>query len=59
MGSLHSALVALTGICVAVFVVAWIAGAVHFGVKGEAGSRGWARGLRRTLPQRALLIAGC
>lgn len=59
MGSLHSALVALTGICVAIFLVAWIAGAVYFGVKGEAGTRGWARGLRRTLPQRALLIAGC
>lgn len=59
MGSLHSALVALTGACVLVFVVAWIAGAVYFGVKSETGTRGWAHGLRRTLPQRALLIAGC
>ncbi|MBK3579158.1 isoprenylcysteine carboxylmethyltransferase family protein [Streptomyces sp. MBT65] len=58
MGSLHSALVALTGSCVAIFVVAWIAGAVYFGVKSEAGLRGWARGLRRTLPRRALLIVG-
>jgi len=58
MGSLHSALVALTGICVAIFVVAWIAGAVYFGVKSEAGLGGWAHGLRRTLPRRALLIAG-
>jgi protein-S-isoprenylcysteine O-methyltransferase Ste14 len=58
MGSLHSALVALTGICVAIFVVAWIAGAVYFGVKSEAGPAGWVHGLRRTLPRRALLIAG-
>lgn len=58
MGSLHSALVALTGICVAIFVVAWIAGAVYFGVKSEAGLAGWVRGLRRTLPRRLLLIAG-
>jgi len=58
MGSLHSALVALTGICVAIFVVAWIAGAVYFGVKSEAGLAGWVRGLRRSLPRRLLLIAG-
>jgi protein-S-isoprenylcysteine O-methyltransferase Ste14 len=58
MGSLHSALVALTGICVAIFVVAWIAGAVYFGVKSESGLGGWARGLRRTLPRRALLFVG-
>lgn len=58
MGSLHSALVALTGVCVAIFVVAWIAGAVYFGVKSEAGLVGWVRGLRRTLPRRLLLIAG-
>ncbi|MFJ5302370.1 methyltransferase family protein [Streptomyces sp. NPDC088350] len=58
MGSLHSALVALTGGCVLVFVVAWIAGAVYFGVKSEAGLGGWVHGLRRTLPRRVLLIAG-
>jgi protein-S-isoprenylcysteine O-methyltransferase Ste14 len=58
MGSLHSALVALTGVCVLVFVVAWIAGAVYFGVKSQAGLRGWVHGLRRTLPRRVLLIAG-
>lgn len=58
MGSLHSALVALTGVCVTIFVVAWIAGAVYFGVKGQAGVHGWVRGLRRTLPRRVLLIAG-
>ena len=58
MGSLHSALVALTGVCVAIFVVAWIAGAVYFGVKSEAGLAGWVRGLRRSLPRRLLLIAG-
>jgi protein-S-isoprenylcysteine O-methyltransferase Ste14 len=58
MGSLHSALVALTGVCVLVFVVAWIAGAVYFGAKSRAGLHGWARGLRRTLSRRVLLIAG-
>ncbi|WP_406453255.1 isoprenylcysteine carboxylmethyltransferase family protein [Streptomyces sp. NBC_01622] len=49
---------ALTGVCVAIFVVAWIAGAVYFGVKSEAGLGSWARGLRRTLPRRLLLIVG-
>ena len=58
MGSLHSALVALTGVCVLIFVVAWIAGAVYFGMKSQAGLHGWVRGLRRTLPRRLLLIAG-
>ena len=58
MGSLHSALVALTGICVAIFVVAWIAGAVYFGVKSEAGPAGWVHGLRGTLPRRVLLFVG-
>lgn len=58
MGSLHSALVALTGICVAIFVVAWIVGAVYFGVKSESGPAGWVHGLRRTLPRRALLLVG-
>ncbi|MET9082281.1 isoprenylcysteine carboxylmethyltransferase family protein [Streptomyces sp. NPDC004237] len=58
MGSLHSALVAVAYVCVLVFVVAWIAGAVYFGVKSRAGVRGWVRGLRRTLPRRVLLVAG-
>ncbi|MFE9452756.1 methyltransferase family protein [Streptomyces sp. NPDC006739] len=58
MGSLHSALVALTGACVLVFVAAWIAGAVYFGVRSEDGLGGWVRGLRTTLPRRVLLIAG-
>src|SRR5882757_605869 len=58
MGSLHSVLVALTGVCVVIFVVAWIAGAVYFGVQSGAGLGGWVRGLRRTLPRRALLIVG-
>ncbi|MER6219009.1 isoprenylcysteine carboxylmethyltransferase family protein [Streptomyces sp900105755] len=58
MGSLHSGLVALIGVCVLVFVVAWIAGAVYFGAKSQAGVRGWVRGLRRTLPRRVLLVAG-
>lgn len=58
MGSLHSFLVALTGCCVMVFLVAWIAGAVYFGLRSKAGPRGWLRGLRATLPRRVLLIAG-
>ncbi|MCB5906177.1 methyltransferase family protein [Streptomyces pinistramenti] len=58
MGSLHSVLVDLTGVCVLVFLAAWTAGAVYFGVMSKAGPRGWMRGLRRTLPRRALLIAG-
>ncbi|MEU9479992.1 isoprenylcysteine carboxylmethyltransferase family protein [Streptomyces sp. NPDC048191] len=58
MGTLHSALVAITVVCMVVFVAAWIAGAVYFGVKSERGARGWARGLRRTLPRRLLLVAG-
>ncbi|WP_262062547.1 methyltransferase family protein [Streptomyces sp. STR69] len=58
MGSLHSALVTLIGVCVAIFVVAWVIGAVYFGVKSEAGLRGWARGLRRTLLRRVPLVVG-
>ncbi|WP_433448397.1 methyltransferase family protein [Streptomyces sp. CA-142005] len=58
MGSLHSALVLIIGVCALVFVAAWIAGAVYFGVKSPAGPRGWVHGLRRTLPRRLLLIAG-
>ncbi|WBO61866.1 methyltransferase family protein [Streptomyces camelliae] len=58
MGSLHSALVVLIGICVLIFYAAWIAGALYFGVKSHAGVRGWWRGQRRTLPRRILLIAG-
>lgn len=58
MGSLHSALVALIGVCVLVFVVAWIVGAVYFGVKSRTGLRGWAHGLRHALPRRLLLTAG-
>jgi protein-S-isoprenylcysteine O-methyltransferase Ste14 len=58
MGSLHSVLVALTGVCFLIFVVAWSVGAVYFGLKNQAGLGGWVRGLRRTLPRRVLLIAG-
>ncbi|WP_189956642.1 methyltransferase family protein [Streptomyces alanosinicus] len=58
MGTLHSALVLITVACVVVFVAAWIVGAVYFGVKSQRGARGWARGLRRSLPRRLLLIAG-
>ncbi|WP_369393675.1 isoprenylcysteine carboxylmethyltransferase family protein [Streptomyces sp. CG1] len=58
MGTLHSALVLITVVCVVVFVAAWIAGAVYFGVKSHRGVRGWRRGLRRTLPRRLMLTAG-
>jgi protein-S-isoprenylcysteine O-methyltransferase Ste14 len=58
MGSLHSVLVAFTGICALIFVVAWSVGAVYFGVKSQAGLGGRARGLRRTLPQRIPLMVG-
>ncbi|MEV5880091.1 isoprenylcysteine carboxylmethyltransferase family protein [Streptomyces sp. NPDC052101] len=58
MGTLHSALVLITVVCVVVFLAAWIAGAVYFGVRSHRGVRGWARGLRRSLPRRLLLIAG-
>src|SRR5690348_15342446 len=58
MSSLHSALVVLIGVCFVVFVAAWLAGAVYFGVKGQDGPHGWMRGLRRELPRRILLIAG-
>lgn len=58
MGSLHSALVVLIGVCFVVFLAAWLAGAVYFGVKSQDGPRGWMRGLRRALPRRILLIAG-
>ncbi|MER6544344.1 isoprenylcysteine carboxylmethyltransferase family protein [Streptomyces sp. NPDC001250] len=58
MGTLHSALVLITVVCVVIFVAAWITGAVYFGVKSQRGVRGWARGLRRTLPRRLILSAG-
>ncbi|WP_043262784.1 isoprenylcysteine carboxylmethyltransferase family protein [Streptomyces sp. CT34] len=58
MDSLHSSLVALTGVCVLIFLVAWAVGAVYFGVKNHAGLGGWLRGMRRTMPRRVLLIAG-
>ncbi|MEU6419524.1 methyltransferase family protein [Streptomyces spiralis] len=58
MGSLHSALVVVIGVCVVVFGAAWILGAVYFGVKSQAGPRGWLRGLRGSMPRRLLLIAG-
>jgi protein-S-isoprenylcysteine O-methyltransferase Ste14 len=58
MGSLHSALTALTGACVLIFVVAWSAGAVYFRVKSRADKGRWARDLRRALPRRVPLILG-
>ncbi|MGW7489317.1 methyltransferase family protein [Streptomyces sp. NPDC054786] len=56
MDSLHSVVVALSGVCVVIFLVAWIVGAVYFGVKSQAGLGGWLRGLRRTMLRRVLLI---
>ncbi|MHC3474592.1 methyltransferase family protein [Streptomyces sp. 7R007] len=58
MSSLHSALVVLVGVCASVFVVAWIAGAVYFGVKSQTGPGGRPGGLRRGLLRRLLMIAG-
>ncbi|KOV61822.1 methyltransferase family protein [Streptomyces sp. MMG1121] len=58
MGTLHSALVLITVVCLVVFLAAWIAGALYFGLRSESGPRGWLRGLRRSLPRRLLLIAG-
>ncbi|MFI0904256.1 methyltransferase family protein [Streptomyces sioyaensis] len=57
MGTLHSILADLTGVCVLVLLVAWIAGAVYFGVLRKAGRSGWTRDLRRTLPRRVLPTA--
>lgn len=58
MGFLHSAVVALTYACVLIFLVAWIAGAVYFGVKSEKSVVGWVRGLPRTAHRRVPVILG-
>jgi protein-S-isoprenylcysteine O-methyltransferase Ste14 len=58
MGSLRPVLVALTGVCVLIFVVAWVMGAVYFGVKSHAGLGGRLRGLRHTGPREVPLVAG-
>ncbi|MFK0260231.1 methyltransferase family protein [Streptomyces angustmyceticus] len=58
MGFLHSTVVAVTDVCVVVFLVAWIAGAVYFGVKSRKGPAGWVRGLPRTLPGRVPVMVG-
>ncbi len=58
MGSLHSALVVIVAVCGLIFVLAWAAGAVYFGVKAHAGPGGWAGGLRRSLPRRAVPVLG-
>ncbi|MFJ2443271.1 methyltransferase family protein [Streptomyces sp. NPDC087658] len=54
MGTLRLALGALIGVCFLIFVVAWIAGAVHFRVKNHPSRADRERGLRRTL----LLVVG-
>ncbi|MGI5260989.1 methyltransferase family protein [Streptomyces angustmyceticus] len=58
MGLLHSATVAVTDVCVVVFLVAWVMGAVYFGVKGRRGLVGWVRALPRTLPGRVPVLVG-
>jgi protein-S-isoprenylcysteine O-methyltransferase Ste14 len=58
MDLLHSVLVGLTNVCVLIFLAAWVASAVYFGVRSKAGLRSWMRGLRRTLPRRVLLLVG-
>lgn len=58
MDSLRSALAVVITVCAAVFVAAWLVGAVYFGAKRGSGARDLARDLRRTLPRRVALIAG-
>ncbi|MFF3747683.1 methyltransferase family protein [Streptomyces kronopolitis] len=58
MGSLHSALAVLTDVCVLIFLVAWAAGAVYFGVQSQDGPGSWVRGQRRTLARRVPLFVG-
>ncbi|MFI5643281.1 methyltransferase family protein [Kitasatospora sp. NPDC051705] len=57
-GSLHSATVALTYTCVAIFCAAWTAGVLYFAVAARSGLRGWLRGLRRSMLRRLLLVGG-
>ncbi|MFC9930325.1 methyltransferase family protein [Streptomyces sp. NPDC127190] len=57
MASLHTALAVTISVCAAVFVVAWIVGAVYFGGRRSRAPDRW-RGLGRELPRRLLLIAG-
>ncbi|MGW3094674.1 methyltransferase family protein [Streptomyces sp. NPDC001102] len=58
MDSLRSALAVLVAVCAAVFVAAWLLGAVYFGARRGSGARDLARDLRGTLPRRLVLIAG-
>ncbi|MCZ1006623.1 methyltransferase family protein [Streptomyces lydicus] len=58
MGFLHSAVVAVTDVCVAIFLVAWLVGAVYFAAKGRKGLAGWVRGLPRTLAGRVPVMVG-
>lgn len=58
MGSLHSALVVLTDVCVLIFLVAWAVGAVHFGVRSQDGLGSWVRGRPRAVSRRLPLFVG-
>lgn len=58
MGFLHAAVAAVIDVCVLIFLVAWIVGAVYFGVKSRNGLGGWVRGLPRTAPARIPLVLG-
>ncbi|MEU9391766.1 isoprenylcysteine carboxylmethyltransferase family protein [Streptomyces sp. NPDC048324] len=58
MDSLRSALAVLVAVCAAVFVAAWLLGAVYFGARRGSGVRDLVRDLRGTLPRRLALIAG-
>ncbi|MGW2486350.1 methyltransferase family protein [Streptomyces sp. NPDC001606] len=58
MASLHTALAVTISVCAAVFVVAWIVGAVYFGGRRRSGAPDRWHALGRELPRRLLLIAG-
>ncbi|MBY8885191.1 isoprenylcysteine carboxylmethyltransferase family protein [Streptomyces sp. PTM05] len=58
MGALHSVMVGLTAVCVAVFAVTWIIGAVYFGVRSGSRVADWAPGTRQTLVYRLALAVG-
>ncbi|MEU2307995.1 methyltransferase family protein [Streptomyces misionensis] len=58
MNAMRPALADLTGVCVLVFLTAWLLGAVYFGIRGHAGFRGRLRASRSALRRRTALTAG-